>query len=122
MRTADLLLRVGVAFAFLFPPINAFIDPYAWIGYFPAFMRDIVPEMALLHGFGLIEIVIGLWILSGRRIFLPSIAATVMLLFIVIFNFGDFQVLFRDLPIAAAALALAVLHRPRPLSTEPPTK
>lgn len=115
MHTTDLLLRLGVALAFLYPPINAFIDPYSWVGYFPLFVKDVAPEMVLLHVFGIVEIAIGLWILSGKRIFLPSLAATVILLVIVLFNVGDFQVLFRDVSIAAMALALAVLNRPRPL-------
>jgi hypothetical protein len=113
MRTADLLLRLGVAFAFLFPPVNAFIDPYSWVGYFPAVIRDIGPEMLLLHLFGVVEVAIGLWILSGKRIFYPSVAAVVILALIVLTNLGDFQVLFRDVSVAFAALALAVLNRPR---------
>ncbi len=117
MRTAQLLLRLGVAFAFLYPPINAFIDPYAWVGYFPSFVRDLGPEMVLLHIFGAIEIVIGLWILSGKRLFYPSLVASGMLALIVILNLGDFQVLFRDVPIALAALALAVLNRPERRTT-----
>ncbi len=108
----ELLLRLGVAFAFLYPPVNAIIDPYSWVGYFPSFVRDLGPEMAILHIFGVIEVIIGLWILSGRKVFLPSVAATVMLLAIVVFNLGDFQVLFRDLSIAAMALSLALMHRP----------
>lgn len=114
MRTAEVLLRLGVAFAFLYPPINAFIDPYAWVGYFPMFVKVLAPEMLLLHVFGVVEIIIGLWILSGRRIFLPSALATVLLAMIVLFNVGDFQVLFRDVAIALMALALAVLNRPKP--------
>lgn len=111
--TTDFLLRLGVAFSFLFPPVNAFLDPYAWVGYFPAFIPDAMPEMVLLHVFGLIEVIIGLWLLSGRKIFIPSVAATALLALIVLFNLGDFQVLFRDVSIAFAALALAIAHRPK---------
>jgi uncharacterized membrane protein YphA (DoxX/SURF4 family) len=113
MRTADLLLRLSVAFAFLYPPVNAVIDPYSWVGYLPSFMRDLAPEMLLLHVFGIVEVVLGLWILSGRRIFYPTLVAALLLLLIVVFNLGDFQVLFRDLAIAGAALALAALRRPK---------
>ncbi len=113
MRTADLLLRLAVALAFLFPPVNAFIDPYSWIGYFPSFVRELGPELLLLHLFGVVEILLGLWILSGRRIFYPCIAVAGILVLIVATNLGDFQVLFRDLSLAGAALALAALNRPR---------
>jgi uncharacterized membrane protein YphA (DoxX/SURF4 family) len=107
-----LLLRVGVAFAFLYPPLDALANPYSWIGYFPQFMTGVVPDMVLLHSFGLIEVVIALWILSGKRIFLPSSAAALLLLGIVAFNPSQFEVIFRDLSIAFAAAALAVANYP----------
>jgi len=108
----NLILRVGLAFAFLYPPINALFDPNAWIGYFPSFLRGIVPDMVLLHSFGLVEVVIALWILSGWRIFLPAVGAALMLLSIVVMDFAEFQVVFRDLSIGAIAVALAIQNRP----------
>jgi hypothetical protein len=111
-QTSDLLLRLGVAFSFLYPPLDAFINPYSWIGYLPRFIRGVLPDMVLLHGFGIIEIAIALWILSGRRIFWPCMIAAGILLVIVALNLRDFEVLFRDLAIAAMALGLALMHRP----------
>ena len=111
-NVVNLILRVGLAFAFLYPPINALFDPNSWIGYFPPVMRGIVPDMVLLHSFGLIEVVIAFWILSGRNIFWPSLLAAVMLISIVAFDFSEFQVVFRDLSIAAIAIALAIQNRP----------
>ena len=112
-KLADILLRVGVAFAFLYPPIDALFDPTSWFGYFPSYIRHLAPEPVLLHGFGALEVVIALWILSGKKIFLPSVAATAILLVIVGSDLGDFQVVFRDLSIAAASLALALTHWPK---------
>lgn len=104
----NLLLRVGVAFAFLYPPIAALITPLAWVGFFPEFIRAMpVDEMVLLHLFGIFEVAIGLWILSGKRIFIPSILAAASLFFIVIFNLAQLDVLFRDIPILLMAIALA---------------
>lgn len=111
-RAADLVLRLAVAFAFLYPPLNALIDPYSWIGYFPHFIHGIVPDMVLLHGFGLIEVALALWVLSGRKIFVPSLICAAMLFVIVLFNLSDFSVLFRDVSLGLAALALAAAHRP----------
>lgn len=99
---------MGVAFAFLFPPINAIFNPYSWIGYFPKFIQGYVPDLVLLHGFGVIEVILALWILSGRKIFFPALIATIMITAIVLFNLNNFEVLFRDLSIAMMALALAV--------------
>jgi uncharacterized membrane protein YphA (DoxX/SURF4 family) len=109
-RLAYLVLRAGAAFAFLYPPVAAFYTPDSWIGYFPAFTRGVVPDQVLLHGFGIVEVIIGLWILSGKKIFIPSILATLMLLAIVFFNWGGFEVVFRDLSIAALTLGLAIMQ------------
>jgi uncharacterized membrane protein YphA (DoxX/SURF4 family) len=108
-RIAQIALRIGVAFAFLYPPLNALADPNAWIGYFPPFVKGYVSDELLLHAFGVLEVVIALWVLSGWRIFLPSVVATAMLMGIVVFNLNNFQVLFRDLAIAAIPFALAVI-------------
>lgn len=108
-RLAHLVLRLGVAFAFLYPPIAAITDPESWLGYFPQFIRALpIDPLVLLHGFGVIEVVIALWILSGKNIRIPAALAALMLLAIVGFDWQNFSVLFRDLAIAAIAVALAL--------------
>jgi hypothetical protein len=74
-------------------------------------MRGIVPDSLLLGSFELIEIILALWILSGKKIFLPSALATIMLISIVLFNHSDFEVLFRDVSLAAVTLSLALKHK-----------
>lgn len=122
MRRFDyvsVLLRLAVAFAFLYPPINAIWNPYSWLGYFPPWLMGYVPDEVLLHGFGLLEVIIAVWILSGWRIFWPSMVAAFMLAAIVVIDFYNFEVLFRDVSIALAALALAIMARDRERSTGP---
>ena len=105
---SNFILRAGVAFAFLYPPIDALFDPYTWIGYLPHAVRGFVPDLVLLHSFGVLEVGIAFWILSGKKIFLPSLLATAILLVIVGLNLQDFQIIFRDVSIAAISAALAV--------------
>lgn len=113
-RTAYLFLRIGAAFAFLYPPLSAlFGDPYTWFGYFPVFLTGYIPDLVLLHLFGVAEIIIGLWLLSGYKIFVPALLATAMLLGIVAFSFSQLDVLFRDISIACLTFALALMHLPR---------
>jgi uncharacterized membrane protein YphA (DoxX/SURF4 family) len=108
-NAANLALRIGLAFAFLYPALNALGNPDSWIGYFPPFLLNVgIPAEVLLHGFGLVEVVVALWLLSGWKLVWPSLLAAVMLAGIVIFNLAQFEVLFRDVAIAAAALALAI--------------
>ena len=112
-KIADIVLRAGLAFAFLYPSINAVGDPNSWIGYFPQFTRGFVEDQLLLHLFGIVEVGIAFWLLSGWRVWIPASAAAVLLVGIVVFNIPEFQVLFRDLTIAALAVALALMHYPR---------
>ena len=114
-KTVDLLLRIGVSFAFIYPAISALFNPYAWIGYFPLFLTNLVPfdVFILLNIFGVVEIIIGLWILSGKKIFIPSTIAVAMLAGIVIFNLSQIDVLFRDIPIILMAIVLAIIHYPQ---------
>lgn len=107
-RRAHLALRVGVAFAFLYPPIAAVFDPVSWLAYFPRFFRAIpIDSLVLLHGFGAVEIALALWVLSGKNIRPPAILMTLMLLAIAAFNWTLADVVFRDFSIATMTLALA---------------
>jgi uncharacterized membrane protein YphA (DoxX/SURF4 family) len=109
------LLRIGVAFAFLYPPFDALYEPDSWIGYFPSFVTALhIDTHLLLHTFGVLEVGIALWILSGWKIRIPAVLAAALLIVIVAFNAAQFPVLFRDLAIAAAALALALAVLPTP--------
>jgi len=116
MRTfAGLLLRAALAFSFLYPPIAAWFDPFTWLGYIPHFATALWPfgNIVLLHSFGVLEIILALWVLSGRKIFIPSVLMGFILLFIVVTNTDQFDVLFRDLTIAGVAFALALWNWPK---------
>jgi uncharacterized membrane protein YphA (DoxX/SURF4 family) len=116
LAPSEVLLRIAVAFAFLYPPIAALSDPISWFGYFPPLVTSIfhgvssLPDVVLLHGFGIAEVVVAVWILFGRSVRTPAIIAAVVLFAIVGFNLdaANFSVLFRDVSIALAALALAM--------------
>jgi uncharacterized membrane protein YphA (DoxX/SURF4 family) len=112
MHAVKWLLRIGVSFSFIYPPISAFFNPYAWVGYFPPFFSALPIEATLrLHVFGVIEVVIALWILFGRKIAVPALFAAAMLAGIVLFNLSQMDVLFRDIPIILMALALIILEK-----------
>src|SRR4051812_20387955 len=104
---SNLLLRIAIAFSFLYPAIDSFLHPDDWIDFFPQFMRGHVPDQTPLIGWGILEILIAFWILSGKKIFIPSVVATVLLCTIVLFNLPLMQVVFRDLSLALVAAVLA---------------
>lgn len=105
----SLLLRASVAFAFLYAALDALVEPDAWLDYLPQTLTRIAPATAELQIFAGLEIILALWILSGKKIFYASLLAALILVIIVLFNMLEFQLLFRDLSIAAAAFALAAL-------------
>lgn len=107
---AILLLKLGVAFSFFYPALSAFIDPLLWIGYVPVWIDLFIPREIFLHIFSAFEIVVALGVLFWNRA-LPSVIAGVMLISIVLLNRSEFSVVFRDLSIAFAAFALALLVR-----------
>ncbi len=90
------LLRFGVAFTFLYASISAFINPAPWLGYFPDFMRAWQVDNLLLTTWGSGEFVIGVWLLSGYRIFLPSVAAAGLMLGIFLTDFDSLNIIFRN--------------------------
>ena len=106
---AQWLLRLALAGSFLYPPVSALTDPYAWVGYFPSFLTDLVAPHGiwLLLAFGVVEVGLALWILFGSRVRIPALIMAGMLLAIVCFNLSQFPVLFRDVAIALVAISLA---------------
>jgi uncharacterized membrane protein YphA (DoxX/SURF4 family) len=108
----ELFLRFALALAFLYPPLAALSDPFSWIGYFPSFLVDLVSpyEVVLLHAFGVVEVVLAVWVLRGSNVRVPALLMALLLLLIILINPGQFPVLFRDLALALAALSLAFSH------------
>lgn len=107
-KNALLLLRLGVAFAFLYPALSAFIEPALWIGYVPAWINLFIPREIFLLLFSTLEIIIAISVLIFNKP-LPSITAGLLLLSIVVLNTNEFSIVFRDLSIATMAFALALL-------------
>lgn len=111
-KNAVLLLKIGVAFAFLYPAFSAFTDPAQWLGYVPTWIGQIFPREIFLTLFSSFEIFVALGILFTNRVLLPATAGLILTA-IVIVNPREFSVIFRDLSIACMAFALAFLLRIR---------
>lgn len=108
IRVVNLLLRVSIASVFLYAAIAATLQPQNWIWYIPQFIQHIAPPDLLLHGFSSYQLVLSLWLLSGKKIFYAAILSSITLLAIIIANSNALDVLFRDFAIFFTSLALAV--------------
>ena len=112
-KIINFLFRASIAFAFLWPALSAHIRPENWLGYFPAFILDSgIPESLVLWGFTLFHLIIVIWMITGRFIFIPSIVAVVFLTAVVVMNLSQMDVLFRDISLALVAIALAIQSYP----------
>lgn len=112
MRSKSLLvLRVAIAFAFIYAGVSGILEPASWLGYFPTWLSiPNVSQETLLIAWSVVEILLGAWILFGRKIFIPSMIATVLLFGIAIVNLPQISILFRDFALGLAALSLALAH------------
>jgi len=113
--TTILLLRIGLAFVFTYAAIAAFLNPSAWIGFFPTFIRDIFPDSLLLSGFSIAELVIAVLLFFKKTVFYTSLASAILLLGMILFNLGSLDIVFRDVGLLFAALSLAVATKEDPI-------
>lgn len=109
LSLASFFLRVGLALVFLYAAIASFLNPGAWGAYIPSWIGVIVPISLFLTLFSLYEIVLALWLLSGKYTFYAAMLAGATLLGIIFPNMGDLDVIFRDVAIFFAAVALGLL-------------
>lgn len=105
------LLRVGVSFTFLYAAYSGYVSPSMWVGYVPDLPVPI-DSSVLLQLWGAFEVLFALWLLSGWRIYYPALVLAFVTGLLMVFNLSQFSILFRDVTIIFASLALIVLHYP----------
>ncbi len=110
-RTATVLLRWGIAFVFFYAAVSALVHSQDWLGYFPEFLRRLfgTNQYALISLFSVYEIVLAGWLFLGKNLKLTAGLAFLSLAGITIANIQLLDVVFRDVGLALAALALYVL-------------
>lgn len=108
---ASLFLRLGLAFSFLYVAISIFINPVSWIGFVPKFAEIFLPVGKLIYVHAIFDAFLGIWLLTNKKIFYASILSAANLFFITVFNLGAMEIVFRDVTIFFAAIALAILTK-----------
>lgn len=105
------LLRVGLAFVFVYAATISSIDPVAAATYFPSVLpREWVMEV-VLPAFVVYEVLLAVGLLTARYTYAASLLAAATMVGIIVVNANAFDVLFRNVAIAFAALSLAVQTR-----------
>lgn len=106
-----ILLRFGIAFTFFYAAIFSFLNPNDWIGFFPIFLKDYFGADLILSAFSFYELILGFWLISGKYGFMAGPVSAATILGIVVFNLSALDIVFRDVGLFFAALALALLSR-----------
>ena len=109
IKNPSLFLRLGLAFVFIYAAISAFFNPQAWVGFVPSFIENTITRGYVLFVHYIINLLIGFWLLSGKKQFYAAIASCIMLAGIILGNFSSFPVTFRDVGLFFAAVTLAVM-------------
>lgn len=107
-QIASLLLRLGLAFSFLYAGIDSLLNPNDWVGYLPGFMPRAI-RLDLLKLFSLFEIGLALWLVIGHYAKYAALVSAAALTGVVVFNPSVFSVTFRDVGLILAAAALFFL-------------
>jgi hypothetical protein len=102
----SLMLRIGLAAVFLYAAVSSLRHPVEWIGFLPAFMRDMVSGATLIKIFAVYELSLAVWLLSGKRAKYAGLLSAATLAGIVVTNPGQLIVTFRDIGLVFMALAL----------------
>jgi hypothetical protein len=108
-KLTSFLLRAGLAGVFLYAAFAAFIDPDSWVGFLPQFVSDFADPKFILSVFSIYEILLALWLLSGKESFHAALLSAATLFALVVQNIGALDILFRDFAIFMMALALTSL-------------
>lgn len=104
------LIRAGLAFSFIYAGLGGFLKPENWIGWFPIAVREIVPltDTALLAVWGIAEIALACWLLSGWKVQLAAYVAAFLLFAVTLANLASMDIVFRDIALGLVALGLAL--------------
>lgn len=104
------LLRIGLAFVFIYASVASFLNPNSWVGYVPNFIREVVNPEIFLKIHGVFEMALGIWLVSNKGIKYAGILSILSLMGIIAFNISDMDIIFRDVAILLMAAALTVFE------------
>jgi uncharacterized membrane protein YphA (DoxX/SURF4 family) len=102
-------LRVGLAFVFAYAGVSSLRTPAEWVGYLPSFLYHTSYATTLLKMFAGFELVMTLWLLSGKYLRYAAALTALTLAAITVINLSQFIITFRDVGLALMALALFFL-------------
>jgi hypothetical protein len=104
--TPELLLAVGLAFVFAYAAISSFQQPAEWVGYVPTILTKFVSADTAVRSIAVYELLLAGWLLTGKYRKYAAALSALTLAGIVVFNWSQMLITFRDIGLLFMALAL----------------
>lgn len=108
---ASWILRIGLALVFLYAGISSLQHPLLWVGFLPTFLTRMVAATTLIKVIAIYELLLALWLISGKWLKYSALLSTLTLAGIVIVNPSQLITTFRDVGLACMALALYFIEK-----------
>jgi uncharacterized membrane protein YphA (DoxX/SURF4 family) len=106
--SSDVILRLGLAFVFIYAAISGFQHPEAWVGFVPHFVTNFISAKTFLDVFGVFQLILALALVTGKYIRYTAALSFLAITGLLVFNLNSLIVTFRDVGLACMALALFV--------------
>ena len=120
-KLATLVLRLGLAFVFLFAAYTSLLHPENYHKFVPSFVAQLISIDQFLLIYGISEILLAIWLVIGKWAFLSGLISALLLLILTVLNLGEINTLFRNVAIITGALALVILsYKNQPKATLQP--
>ena len=112
LQKTSLVLRLALAFSFIYAAISSFITPQNWVGFLPEFLPgNFITYGFYLLGFSVYEFLLGVWLISNKKLYYASIISAITLALITILNLAQLDIVFRDVSLFLTAVALVILTK-----------
>lgn len=112
-QLVEILLRLGLIIVFAYAAIDSLIRPLFWVGYLPNFLTVHVAAVNLLKVFAVYQLILVGWLISGKFVKYCALICSLTFLAIIILDFSQLIITFRDFGLMFMALALYLIDNRR---------
>jgi len=112
-KAVSLLLQFATSLYLTYVGVASLINPDIWISYFPSYIHNLTFAFVLLKLWALFLLFLAIWIMSGKRIFIPTFVATIILILTTLISLPIPEYFFHNVALTCGAFSLCIIHSPR---------
>ncbi|HSX47834.1 MAG TPA: hypothetical protein VLF63_03600 [Patescibacteria group bacterium] len=108
---AKKLLRAGIISVFLYAAISSLMHPLEWTGFIPNFLRNSISQLLLIKIIAVYELMLVILLILNKYVKYVALLSALTFIGIILSNFNQLIVTFRDIGLVFMALSLFVLEK-----------